>query len=190
MALTGFFLLSGAAGAPAQPAHVAPAPVLPAYPVRLTAYNAVTAQTDSNPLVTASGAVANPAVVAARSRDLAEELPFGTVIALTGPERNSDTCGFSNVEHFIGYRVIADTMNARFTKSVDVLLPTVAAARTLGVCDINVVIIGHIDLSNPALLPKTQKELATLLSGNDPHGGLALDTTTLDLRDVGLLFAR
>ena len=59
----GFLLLSS--GAAAMPARAA-APTLPSYTVTLTAYNAVPAQTDSNPLETASGAYSNPEVVAAR----------------------------------------------------------------------------------------------------------------------------
>ena len=80
-ALMGFLLLSGAMSA--MPAH-ASAPTLPDYPVTVTAYNAVPEQTDSDPFTTASGAYSNPEVVAARSQDLADKLPFGTIIELEG----------------------------------------------------------------------------------------------------------
>src|SRR3990167_7901425 len=118
-ALMGFLLLSGATlGAlPAQ----AGAPTLPNYAVTLTAYNAVPEQTDSDPFTTASGAYSNPEVVAGRSRDLAQVLPFGTIIAVTGPSEASNTCGFNIVAPIIGYRVIADTMNARDTDRIDIL---------------------------------------------------------------------
>src|ERR1700749_4083381 len=53
--------------------------------VTLTSYNAVAAQTSPTPWLTASGARSNSAVIAARSRDLADQLPYGTIIAVTGP---------------------------------------------------------------------------------------------------------
>src|SRR3989344_6217950 len=94
-ALMGFLLLSS--GALSIPAHAqAPeAPSQPSYAVTLTAYNAVAAQTDSNPLVTASGAFSNPEVVAARSQDLADELPFGTIIEIAGPSTPNNNCGYN-----------------------------------------------------------------------------------------------
>ena len=61
-----------------------PQPATPGYAVTLTAYNAVPAQTDANPLETASGMFSNPEIVAARSQNLADKLPFGTIIALDG----------------------------------------------------------------------------------------------------------
>jgi len=159
----------------ALPAHAQAPEALtqPSYIVALTAYNAVPAQTDGNPFETASGAFSNPEVVAARSRDLAEELPFGTIIELDGSQESSDgTCGFSVVAPRIGYRVIADTMNARFTDRVDVLLGTKAnyattdkgmknAAQVLGVCEgVTVRVVGHVDINR---IPKTQAELAAIV---------------------------
>jgi len=158
-----FFILTGAAG------HAA-APEIPTYTVTVTAYNAVPSQTDENPFVTASGAYSNPAVVAARSRDLADTLPFGTVIEIETPDR-SDTCGYSVVSGSVGYRVIADSMNARIQNTVDVLLPEVSSARTLGSCkDVTIRVVGHIDLSKPSNLPKSQSALAALVDAS----GLAL----------------
>lgn len=170
-ALMGFLLLSG--GAVALPAYAA-APTLPSYTVTLTAYNAVPAQTDSNPLETASGAYSNPEIIAARSRNLAEDLPFGTVIEIDGSNTSStDTCGYGVVARRIGYRVIADTMNARFTDRIDVLFDTKAnytnadggvknAATVLGICkDATVRVVGHVDINH---IPKTQAALAALVS--------------------------
>lgn len=199
-ALVGLLLLSGAvavngvpqAPAPAAPdatsaAHGAPAARLVSgatYSVAMTAYNAVPAQTDNNPLVTASGAYSNPQVVAARSQDLASELPFGTIIAIEGPAHgDGGTCGYSAVRPIIGYRVIADTMNRKFTDRIDLLFSTKDnyvlangkeknAALILGKCDDVVIrVVGHIDLSHPSNLPKTQEELASIVSGSQ---GLAL----------------
>ncbi len=177
----GFFFLSSAIAA--LPAHAnAPAAVLtpPSQTVTLTAYNAVPAQTDSNPLETASGAYSNPEIVAARSRDLARDLPFGTIIEIRGPSSSEGTCGYGIVAPIIGYRVIADTMNARYTDRIDVLFSTKSnyimpdgsvknAATILGVCGgTSIRVVGHVDINN---LPKTQAELAAIALG----GGLALN---------------
>lgn len=143
------------------------------YTVKLTAYNAVPGQTDGDPLVTASGAYSNPEVVAARSRDLAASLPFGTVIALERTAIDTPRCQFDKVEHLIGYRVIADSMNSRFTQKLDVLLPIdetvsvdgrmVSASRALGVCDqVNVRVVGKVNVKD---IPASQSELARLIDG-------------------------
>ena len=167
-ALMGFLLFSGI------PARVE-APVVtvqPTYAVTLTAYNAVPEQTDSNPYETASGAYSNPEVVAARSQDLATELPFGTIIEIDGSNASKETCGYGVVAPLIGYRVIADTMNTRYTDRVDVLLHTKKeyattdkgmknAAQVLGICDgVTVRVVGYVDINH---IPKTQKELAAII---------------------------
>jgi 3D (Asp-Asp-Asp) domain-containing protein len=142
--------------------------------VKLTAYNAVPEQTDGDPFTTASGAYSNPEVVAARSRDLGAELPFGTVIALENPSK-SNSCGFSKVEHLIGYRVIADTMHERMQNKIDVLFnaedkvmiavngqPSKATnpARALGICTVEMRVVGKINIKD---IPETQGELAVLV---------------------------
>lgn len=170
----GFLLLSGAAVG-ASPT-VASAPVLPNYTVTLTAYNAVPEQTDSDPLVTASGAYSNPEVVAARSRDLAKELPFGTIIAVSGPKTDAgNTCGYSVVEPIVGYRVIADTMNARYTDRIDLLFSTKSnytmadgttknAGNILGICNgASIRVVGFVNINR---IPKTQAALAALVTGS------------------------
>jgi 3D (Asp-Asp-Asp) domain-containing protein len=165
-----FFILTGSAG------H-ASAPEFPTYTTSVTGYNAVAAQTDGDPSTTASGALSNTAVVAARSRDLADELPFGTVIAIEPSTERSDTCGLDFVGPKVGYRVIADTMNARITNTVDVLFATdntftvggkaVNAARALGSCkDVTIRVVGHIDISKPSNLPKSQTALAAMVGAS------------------------
>ena len=165
----GLFLFSGA-----TPALSAPAAPLPSYVVTLTAYNAVPAQTDDDPLITASGAFSNPEIVAARSRDLADELPFGTIIEIKGSSEFDNSCGYKVVAPLIGYRVIADTMNAKYTNYIDVLFSTKSnyivangstknASTILGNCDgVSVSVIGHIDLAH-SHMPKTQAELVALV---------------------------
>lgn len=166
------------------PAVIAPA-YGPAYTVSMTAYNAVPAQTDSSPYITASGAYSNPQVVAARSQDLGSELPFGTIIQVTDAPLTGGTCGYSLVKPIVGYRVIADTMNRKFTDRIDILLPTKAnyilgsgaemnASLILGVCHHAAIrVVGHIDLSNPANLPKTQAELAAIVENGANSSDLA-----------------
>lgn len=136
--------------------------------VTLTAYNAVEAQTDADPTTTASGAFSDPDVVAARSGDLADELPFGTVIEIVpAPDSKDPNCGLGLVSDRIGYRVIADAMHPRKRDQVDILFASgkdvkvggklVNAAVALGMCkDITIRVVGHIDISR---MPKTQAQL-------------------------------
>jgi len=186
----GFLFLPGSAGAPAH-AETISAPVVNAgeaeepskrlatsleaaetYTVSMTAYNAVPGQTDSNPFVTASGMASNPEVVAARSRDLAAELPFGTVIRIERAKADTPSCRFSEVEHQIGYRIIADTMHQRWTDKIDVLFDqtdtvvvegrAVNPALALGHCaGVTVTVVGSVDMTDP---PTTQAELATMFA--------------------------
>ena len=145
----------------------------PSFSVKLTAYNAVAAQTDGDPRTTASGAFSNPEVVAARSRDLADILPFGTIIAIEGPPVADNDCGYSLVSPQIGYRVIADSMHSRKRSQVDILLDhadtvsiggkKVNPSLALGVCEgVSIRVVGHVDIKD---MPKTQGELARLVEG-------------------------
>ncbi len=115
-------------------------------------------------------------MVAARSRDFAEELPFGTIIKLSGPAEAGRNCGYDFAEPLIGYRVIADTMNARMHDHIDVLFDTdttvhfgsraLNPANALGACEgVTVTVVGFVDISRPSKLPKTQAELAALIEG-------------------------
>jgi 3D (Asp-Asp-Asp) domain-containing protein len=155
------------------PATYAKAPVPASFTARLTAYNAVPSQTDSNPFTTASGAFSNPEVVIARSRDLASTLPFGTIIMIEQAIADTPSCRFTQVEQQIGYRVVADTMNPRFTNTVDVLLDQtqkvyvdgrlVNPALAVGRCAaVSVTVVGHVPVSQ---IPDTQAELAALVEG-------------------------
>ena len=186
----GFLFLPGSAGAPAY-AETISAPVAVAgsleepskrlatslevadtYQVSMTAYNAVPGQTDDNPFVTASGMASITEVVAARSRDMAAELPFGTVIRVERSTKDTPSCRFSEVEHQIGYRIIADTMHWRWTKKIDVLFDhtdtvpvegrMVNPALALVQCsNVTVTVEGKVDMKNP---PTTQAELAAMFA--------------------------
>jgi 3D (Asp-Asp-Asp) domain-containing protein len=176
-AVMGFFLLSGTNGA--LPADAFAVPPLHSYSVTLTAYNAVPSQTDNNPFITASGAYSNPEIVAARSRDLEKNLPFGTIIEIDGSSDMGNSCGYDVVSPIIGYRVIADTMNVRHSNTVDILFSTKSnytmqsgvkknASTILGICDgVTVRVVGYIDITNPKNLPKTQVELASIVKGDN-----------------------
>lgn len=182
IALTGLFVWSGAGSVVGTSTWTSQTPTLAAtstpqtiISVRLTGYNAVPEQTDSDPTVTASGARSNSDVIAARSRDLADTLPFGTVIVLETSEKNN-SCGYQAVDHLIGYRVIADSMHQRKQNQVDVMFDmrdTVKVgvngqarkatnpAVALGVCsDVSIRVVGKLALKE---IPATQKELALLM---------------------------
>lgn len=181
-ALMGFFFLSGAMSVLPTSAQAPQTPARPNHAVTLTAYNAVPEQTDNDPFVTASGAYSNPEVIAARSRDLAEELPFGTIVELDGPLSSQNTCGYGIVSPIIGYRIIADTMSARYTNRIDILFSTKSnylmndgrvknAGAVLGICsDVTLRVVGHLNSTYPSTFPATQIELAAIVGGT----GLAL----------------
>ncbi len=195
IALMGFFVWAGTAYAPVQAEQT---PIDPAetvkvavkdevavardavgeLSVKLTAYNAVPEQTDGNPLITASGAASNPEVIAARSKDLASELPFGTIISIEAPQNPSRSCGYASVEHLVGYRVIADTTHSRKVEQIDVLVnmedtvlvsgKAVNPALALGICNgVTIKVVGRIKVSD---IPSTQAELVDIVTG----GKLAL----------------
>lgn len=175
-ALMGLLLLSGSTAA-VNPSVIAPvSPPAGGFSVTLTGYNALSGQTDSDPSITANGGWANPDVVAARSRDLADTLPFGTIIEITRAGSSTPECGYAVVAPLIGYRVITDTMNARIKNHVDVLFGLEDrvlslgkkrnASAALGSCsDTTVRVVGHVDLTHVSDLPATQAELIALVKG-------------------------
>ncbi|HWP61167.1 MAG TPA: hypothetical protein VN495_01045 [Candidatus Paceibacterota bacterium] len=172
-ALIGLFVLGGAPQAGwAANNNAAVTASLPSYQVGLTGYNAVPGQTDDDPFTTASGAYSNPQVVAARSVDLADELPFGTVIEITGSNGTMPNCGYDQIGEQIGLRVIADSMNPRIHNRVDILFGNNDivkvgniqrnAAGALGMCKgTTVQVVGHIDINH---IPKTQAELQNMMN--------------------------
>lgn len=167
-ALIGLFALSstGVGFSDQQPIQKAPQPERPSYVVTMTGYNAVPEQTDHDPHVTASGARSHPEVTAARSRDLAEVLPYGTVIRVVSKE-GGPGCGLPLVHKDIGLRVVADSMHSRKRGQIDILFDTERTVRAngklvnravaLGVCrDVEIEVVGNIDIKE---MPKTQREL-------------------------------
>ncbi|MEN9561318.1 MAG: hypothetical protein RIQ56_591 [Candidatus Parcubacteria bacterium] len=176
-ALTGFFVFSGVGGfATSTPeTQIAPPePTYKSYTVSMTGYNAVPEQTDDTPFQTSIGAYTNPEIIVARSKDLADELPYGTVIRISQAEVKHG-CEYELVEEYIGLRVVADAMHPRKRNQIDVLLDTkpiinsktrkLNAAQALGYCRENIVIevIGKIDTR---AMPKSQKELKDMMGVN------------------------
>jgi len=168
-ALIGLFTLGGAVAADTAYAATEPqVEAIPSYTVSMTGYNAVSAQTDGDPHTTASGAFANPDVVAARSVDLAANLPYGTVIEIVASSAAASRgCGIHVIDQYLGLRVIADSMHSRKRNQVDVLFNTkpvvraggrmVNAAVALGICQgVEIHVVGKIDMKK---IPKTQDEL-------------------------------
>lgn len=166
-ALMGLLLFSGGSALPSPVENTGPT-----LNVAMTGYNAVPEQTDSDPLVTASGAYSNPEIIVARSVDLAEDLPFGTVIEITSKSATSTRgCGLSVVEDHVGYRVVADSMHPRKRQQIDVLFDTEAsvllggksvnAARVLGVCKgVEIRVVGEVDIKK---MPRNQFELKRIV---------------------------
>lgn len=153
--------------------------VIEMHSVSLTGYNAVPEQTDSSPEWTASGAYSNPEIIVARSVDLKEKLPFGTVVKFVVPEDGTSApCGLSSVEHLIGYRVVADSMHPRKRNQMDILFDKTDTVKigtknmnpavVLGTCkNIKLEVVGRIDVRD---MPKNQTELLARIGA----GGLAV----------------
>ncbi len=164
----GLLFMTGAATADASSMTL----VEPSYTVDMTAYNAVPEQTSSHPNITASGAFSDPYIVAARSQDLASQLPFGTVIEVDAAS-SSPTCGYNVVGKQIGLRVVADAMNVKMHNRIDILLPlneitqnggTENPAIILGICKrVTIHVVGHVDI---ATIPKTQAQLVAALQAS------------------------
>lgn len=187
-ALVAFFVLSGGGTEVAyslpQPELLQEIPlveeIFQTRSVSVTGYNAVPEQTDSDPYTTASGAYSNPELIAARSVDLKDDLPFGTVIQFVLPQgTTTPPCGLSSVEHLIGLRVVADSMHPRKRNQIDILFDAsdkvkiggknMNPAVVLGVCkDIKIRVVGKIEIKN---MPKSQTELLAMLGS----GSLAVN---------------
>ena len=172
-ALTGFFVFGGVGGITPDAlmkTENLSEPTYPTYSVAMTGYNAVAEQTDDTPTITGSGAYTYPEIIAARSVDLADELPYGTVIAIS-QATTTPNCGYGYVKDYIGYRVVGDAMNPRIRNQIDILFGAddyVNAggkyrnpANALGMCkNVKIAVIGRVDI---ARIPKTQVELKALI---------------------------
>lgn len=83
-----------------------------AYMVTMTTYSATAAQCDASPDITACGLkIKDNSKYVALSRDLLEEFPYGSIVEI------------QNAGLYNGVYVVADCMNKRFKRHVDILLP-------------------------------------------------------------------
>ena len=98
--------------------------------VRSTAYNSLSAQTDSTPHITATGTRTRPGVVAL-SRDMLRLFPYGTRVRI---EPLNGSHPYVNGRIF----VVEDTMNARKTNQVDIWMPTRSQAMQWGVRSVRI----------------------------------------------------
>ncbi len=199
-ALTGFFLLSAATGTLSESMISEPeaepekgvivvragarvvsdekpklTPIA-THTVAMTGYNAVPEQTDGDPFTTASGAYSNPEIMAARSVDLKEELPFGTIIEIKSVNPKDKGCAYEFAEPFVGYRVIGDSMHPRKRQQIDLLFPAdvkvkvgggrvMNPAVALGYCQgVEINVVGFVPIKN---IPKTQIALKALVENGE-----------------------
>lgn len=101
--------------------------------LKSTAYNSLSAQTDSTPHITATGTRTRPGVVAL-SRDMLRLFPYGTRL------RIQDLSGrhpYVNGRIF----VVEDTMHARKRNQIDVWMPTRSQAMSWGVRNVRVTVV-------------------------------------------------
>jgi 3D (Asp-Asp-Asp) domain-containing protein len=133
----------------------------------MTGYNAVPEQTDSDPFTTASGAYSNPEIMAARSVDLKDELPFGTIIEIKSVNPKDKGCAYEFAEPFVGYRVIGDSMHPRKRQQIDILFDSEIQVKTgsrylnpavaMGYCkEVEINVVGFVSIKE---IPQTQSEL-------------------------------
>ncbi len=199
-ALTGFFLLSAATGTLSESLVSAPddvatkqgvievrsgprvvsdkpkVTILATHTVAMTGYNAVPEQTDSDPFTTASGAYSNPEVMAARSVDLKEDLPFGTIIEIKRVNPKDKGCAYEFAEPYVGYRVIGDSMHPRKRQQIDLLFPAdvkvkvgggrmMNPAVALGYCkEVEINVVGFVPVKS---IPKTQAALKAIVENGE-----------------------
>jgi len=98
----------------------------------ITAYASVPEETSNHPFVTASGQWVRDGIVAANF------LPFGTRIQI--PALFGDKIF-----------VVQDRMNRKFSKRMDIWMPTVAAAVTFGIQRAEIIVLGPPDANTAGL---------------------------------------
>ena len=99
--------------------------------VSVTSYNSLVGQTDSTPNITATGTRTRPGVVAA-SRDLIRAYGYGAKLKIV-KWNNVRGCNHNVIPKNMVFK-IEDTMNARFTRKIDIWLPTRSQSINFGRC--------------------------------------------------------
>ncbi|WP_235910408.1 3D domain-containing protein [Deinococcus kurensis] len=104
------------------------------FPVTVTAYNALSAQTDSTPTITATGTRVRTGIVAL-SRDLLRVAPYGSVVRFE-QVRGENCGGFTT-----GNLRVEDTMAARKFQRADIFMWSKDAAINWGSCSARMVVV-------------------------------------------------
>ena len=138
--------------------------------LRATAYNSLTAQTDSTPFITSTGAKTRFGIVAV-SRDMLDEslLPYGSLVRIKdlGHYKTGRTAGSYNDLLSSEIFIVEDTMHPRKRKQMDVWFPTYNQAKQWGVRQIEVEVV-RIGRTGPRLdgtmMVKNKSDFSPLLS--------------------------
>jgi 3D (Asp-Asp-Asp) domain-containing protein len=101
--------------------------------VIITAYTPSVWETDSTPLITASGKRISKDYVAV-SRDLLPKFPYGTKVKIFIPDKNLPGCGKEVMGENLIVRQVEDTMNMRYTKTIDLVFFSREKAIKFGKC--------------------------------------------------------
>jgi 3D (Asp-Asp-Asp) domain-containing protein len=101
--------------------------------VLITAYTPSIWETDSTPFITASGKRISEAHVAV-SRDLLSKFPFGTKVKIFIPDKNLPGCGKEVIGKSLIVRYVADTMNRRHYRKIDLVFFSRRKAINFGKC--------------------------------------------------------
>jgi len=99
--------------------------------VTVTSYNSLVGQTDSTPNITATGTRTRYGVVAV-SRDLVRAYGYGAKLKIVSWNRING-CN-PNIIPANTVFIIEDTMNARFSRKIDIWLPTRTQSINFGKC--------------------------------------------------------
>jgi len=96
-----------------------------------TVYNAISSQTDSNPLETADQSIIDLKQLQrgdlrwiAISRDLKSQLSFGDTIIVSKCEEKFTEKDYRGNNYYLGEWVVRDVMNKRFKNKIDFLVPS------------------------------------------------------------------
>ncbi len=138
--------------------------------LRATAYNSLTAQTDSTPFITSTGAKTRFGIVAV-SRDMLDEslLPYGSLVKIKdlGHYKTGRTAGSYDDLLSDEVFIVEDTMHPRKRNQMDVWFPTYNQAKQWGVRQIEVEVV-RLGRTGPRLdgtmMVKNKSDFSPLLS--------------------------
>lgn len=100
--------------------------------VTMTAYSAEAAQTDSSPMITATGETVGEGIVAVSRDLLGTVLPYGTELRIVEVNDEANACGGWVPDTVLE---VQDTMHPRRENHVDIWVPTREQALEWGRCE-------------------------------------------------------